>query len=104
MTLVKNLTVQDINTSFLSLKNEFISKKDSDNNEVLTTMLPIGGIVLYASTEVPQNYLLCDGRDTSNTKDEIQTYYPLLYDLIGTNVLPNIPSEDEHFIYIIKAK
>lgn len=103
MTLVKKLTVQDINTALLSLFKSSNSKNVS-NDEVSTTLLPIGGIVLYASTEVPENYLLCDGRDTSNTRDEIQTYYPLLYDLIGTNVLPNIPSEDTHFIYIIKAK
>lgn len=103
MTLVKKLTVQDINTALLSLFKSSNSKNVS-NDEVSTTLLPIGGIVLYASTEVPENYLLCDGRDTSNTRDEIQTYYPLLYDLIGTNVLPNIPSEDAHFVYIIKAK
>lgn len=51
--------------------------------EPLTTLKP-----LYTNN-VPSGYLLCDGRNTTGTVDELQKNYPALYNKLRSNVLPD---------------
>lgn len=45
----------------------------------------VGDIRLYAGTDVPNGWFRCDGSTVAN----MQTNYPKLYAVLGTNVLPN---------------
>ena len=46
---------------------------------------PVGFIALYSGNNVPNGWFRCDGSTVSN----MQTNYPKLYAVLGTNVLPN---------------
>lgn len=46
---------------------------------------PVGFIALYAGSNVPDGWFRCDGSTVAN----MQTNYPKLYAVLGTNVLPN---------------
>ena len=46
---------------------------------------PVGFIALYSGNNVPDGWFRCDGSTVSN----MQTNYPKLYAVLGTNVLPN---------------
>lgn len=45
----------------------------------------VGDLRLYAGTDVPDGWFRCDG----STVENMQTNYPKLYAVLGTNVLPN---------------
>lgn len=45
----------------------------------------VGDLRLYAGTDVPDGWFRCDGSTVAN----MQTNYPKLYAVLGTNVLPN---------------
>lgn len=54
---------------------------------------PLGTIAAYYGTTDPSDgkWLICDGRDTTGTGIELETYYPSLYIFLGnTNVLPDL--------------
>lgn len=46
---------------------------------------PVGFLALYAGGNVPDGWFRCDGSTVAN----MQTNYPKLYAVLGTNVLPN---------------
>ena len=46
---------------------------------------PVGFITLYGGSNVPDGWFRCDGSTVAN----MQTNYPKLYAVLGTNVLPN---------------
>lgn len=46
---------------------------------------PVGFIALYSGNNVPNGWFRCDGSTVAN----MQTNYPKLYAVLGTNVLPN---------------
>lgn len=46
---------------------------------------PVGFITLYGGSNVPDGWFRCDGSTVTN----MQTNYPKLYAVLGTNVLPN---------------
>lgn len=51
--------------------------------------LPVGAVMAFAQRTSNENWLLCDGRDTTGTAEELQTKYPALYTYLGnSNVLP----------------
>lgn len=50
---------------------------------------PIGSIMSYGGTTAPSGWLLCDGRDTTGTTEELFIKYPALYTYLGnSNILP----------------
>ena len=52
---------------------------------------PVGFIGSYYGTTDPEGWFICDGRDTTGTTIELQTYYPELYSHLGdTNILPDL--------------
>lgn len=52
---------------------------------------PVGSILALYTSTIPRGYLLCDGRDTTGTAEELETVYPYLYVALGnTNVLPDL--------------
>lgn len=52
--------------------------------------IPVGAVMAFALGTQSPNWLLCDGRDTTGTADELQTKYPALYTYLGnSNVLPD---------------
>lgn len=56
-------------------------------------VVPVGTVAGYEGISDPADgqWLICDGRDTTGTNIELQTYYPSLYTFLGgTNVLPEI--------------
>ena len=48
-------------------------------------LYPVGFIGMYGGTDVPDGWFRCDG----STIADMQTNYPKLYAVLGTNVLPN---------------
>lgn len=51
--------------------------------------IPVGAVMPFANGTTSEDWLLCDGRDTTGTADELQTHYPALYTYLGnSNVLP----------------
>lgn len=51
--------------------------------------IPVGAVMAFAEGTTHENWLLCDGRDTTGTTDELQTHYPALYTYLGnSNILP----------------
>ena len=51
--------------------------------------LPVGAVQGFALGTQSPNWLLCDGRDTTGTAEELATHYPALYTYLGnSNVLP----------------
>lgn len=52
----------------------------------------VGFVMAYGGATDPEsgNWLICDGRDTTGTNIELETYYPKLYKFLGnTNILPD---------------
>ena len=53
-------------------------------------VIPVGAIIPYAGKDTPDNFLFCDGQTFS------QTTYPVLYSVLGTNVVPKL--NDNRFL------
>lgn len=75
-----------------------------------SALIPIGGIVIYAGKDIPNNYLKCNGQ-TINTMDFINLYSILNgidvdeeTELPETFDIPNLSTGNENTIYIIRAK
>jgi microcystin-dependent protein len=55
--------------------------------------IPLASITAYygATDPADKNWLICDGRDTTGTDIELETYYPSLYEFLGgSNILPDL--------------
>ena len=52
--------------------------------------LPVGFVGAYYGTTDPDGWFICDGRDTTGTDIELETNFPMLYDFLGSNVLPDL--------------
>lgn len=53
-------------------------------NTMLTSLLPIGSITMWATATPPNGWLICDGRSiTGDTYTELRT-------VLGTNVVPDL--------------
>lgn len=72
-------------------------------------LIPIGSVILYAGTTMPEGYLLCDG--STKSREE----YSSLFEIIGTPeekadpegttfTLPTATSTIDRLQYIIRAK
>ena len=70
------------------------SDKDAVNRAELLAMLhvlcPVGTVTAYYGTTDPEDWFICDGRDTTGTANELSTNYPSLYAVLGSNVLPDL--------------
>lgn len=70
-----------------------------------SALVPVGGVILYAGTDIPINYLECNGK-TVNTSDYLSLYEALN----GTNnqkdtfTIPNLTTGNANTKYIIRAK
>ena len=51
--------------------------------------LPVGFIAPAYKKGNYSGWLYLDGRDTTGTSEELSTHYPLLYALLGSNILPD---------------
>jgi hypothetical protein len=52
--------------------------------------IPVGAVLSFPAGTTQAGWLLCDGRDTTGTAEELQTHYPALYTYLGnSNVLPD---------------
>jgi hypothetical protein len=59
------------------------------NGKIVDDGLLIGAISSFYGPVSNNNWLLCDGRDTTGTAEELRTHYPALYTYLGnSNVLP----------------
>lgn len=70
-----------------------------------SALVPVGGIVLYAGVNIPNNYLECNGQ-TVNTSE-----YNNLYEVLNTTenkidtfTIPNLSTGNEKTKYIMRAK
>lgn len=53
--------------------------------------VPIGFVGAYYGTTDPDGWFICNGRDTTGTDIELETYFPALYAFLGnSNVLPDL--------------
>lgn len=70
-------------------------------------IIPIGGIILTASTAIPGHYLQCNGQ-TVNVADYISLYEAITAELPEeypeTFTIPNLSTGNEGTKYIIRAK
>lgn len=59
--------------------------------QAINKLIPVGTVVDYWGTTDPDDWFVCDGRDTTGTDDELETNYPTLYAMLGnSNVLPDL--------------
>ena len=84
--------------------NAVVDAIDDLKARVAYASMPLGNVIqMKDNSYTPVGYLLCDGRDTTGTADELETVYPLLYAYNGnSNVLPEIGDEldYEHVEYL----
>ena len=70
------------------------SGKDAINRDELLAMMhvlcPVGTITAYYGTTDPEDWFICDGRNTEGTVNQLSTNYPELYSILGTNTLPDL--------------
>ena len=53
--------------------------------------VPVGSVIDYWGTTDPDDWFICDGRDTTGTDIELETNYPVLYAILGnSNKLPDL--------------
>ena len=88
ITDVPSITVDSAlsSTSENPVQNKVInSALDSVSTKADNSGYQVGDIKLYAGSNVPDGWFRCDGSTVAN----MQTNYPKLYAVLGTNVLPN---------------
>ena len=94
-TYIKDIEIRQ----FPDLWNEAQSKTGA--------ITPIGGIILTASVNIPENYLECNGQ-TLNVADYTSLYEAITEDLPEeypeTFVIPDLSTEITNIKYIIRAK
>ena len=91
-----NYTINEIPDEAVELSgNEMIPIWQGETKKVSVATLassgiPVGAVMPFANGTTSEDWLLCDGRDTTGTTDELQTHYPALYTYLGnSNVLPD---------------
>jgi len=68
----------------------YIKKSEIEASEAEAKGIPVGAVQGFALGTQSPNWLLCDGRDTTGTAEELRTHYPALYTYLGnSNVLPD---------------
>ena len=71
-----------------------------------SALVPVGGIILYAGKNIPNNYLECNGQ--SVTTADYMSLYETLNEVKETIPeefeIPNLTTEKENTKYIIRAK
>lgn len=50
----------------------------------------VGALRPTYAVSAPDGWFMCNGRDTTGTADELETSFPNLYNLLGSNVLPDL--------------
>lgn len=90
-----NYTINEIPDEAVELSgNEMIPIWQGETKKVSVATLassgiPVGAVMPFANGTTSEDWLLCDGRDTTGTVEELQTHYPVLYTYLGnSNVLP----------------
>lgn len=90
-----NYTINEIPDEAVELSgNEMIPIWQGETKKVsvatlASSVIPVGAVMAFASGTTNEKWLLCDGRDTTGTAEELQTHYPALYTYLGnSNVLP----------------
>ena len=68
---------------------------DQTNNKLVpitsegSVGIPVGAVMAFEAGTTHENWLECNGRDTTGTAEELRTHYPALYTYLGnSNVLP----------------
>jgi microcystin-dependent protein len=80
----------NVSNSFISTSNIYCSTNVYASTGILISsalLLPVGSIIMWASSVLPNGWLLCDGTSYSST------YYSALYSVIGSvfgSYLPNL--------------
>ena len=92
-----NKTIHQLNEiSQIQNEDEFVvfdtAAGNSKKYKFEAMRFPIGMIISYYGTTSPSSHwLICDGRDTTGTDEELAIVYPGLYALLGdSNVLPDL--------------
>lgn len=90
-----NYTINEIPDEAVELSgNEMIPIWQGETKKVSVATLassgiPVGAVMPFANGTTSEDWLLCDGRDTTGTNEELATHYPALYTYLGnSNVLP----------------
>lgn len=90
-----NYTINEIPDEAVELSgNEMIPIWQGETKKVSVATLassgiPVGAVMPFANGTTSEDWLLCDGRDTTGTAEELQTHYPALYTYLGnSNILP----------------
>lgn len=90
-----NYTINEIPDEAVELSgNEMIPIWQGETKKVsvatlASSAIPVGAVMPFANGTTSEDWLLCDGRDTTGTTEELQTHYPALYTYLGnSNVLP----------------
>lgn len=91
-----NYTINEIPDEAVELSgNEMIPIWQGETKKVSVATLassgiPVGAVMPFANGTTSEDWLLCDGRDTTGTTEELQTKYPALYTYLGnSNILPD---------------
>lgn len=91
-----NYTINEIPDEAVELSgNEMIPIWQGETKKVSVATLassgiPVGAVMPFANGTTSENWLLCDGRDTTGTNEELATHYPALYTYLGdSNILPD---------------
>lgn len=91
-----NYTINEIPDEAVELSgNEMIPIWQGETKKVSVATLassgiPVGAVMPFANGTTSEDWLLCDGRDTTGTTEELQTHYPALYTYLGdSNILPD---------------
>lgn len=90
-----NYTINEIPDEAVELSgNEMIPIWQGETKKVSVATLassgiPVGAVMPFANGTTSEDWLLCDGRDTTGTTEELATHYPALYTYLGdSNILP----------------
>lgn len=91
-----NYTINEIPDEAVELSgNEMIPIWQGETKKVsvatlASSVIPVGAVMPFANGTTSEDWLLCDGRDTTGTDEELATHYPALYTYLGdSNILPD---------------
>lgn len=84
-------TAEDNNATAISDEVTRATSAEAALQQAINKLIPVGTVVDYWGTTDPDDWFVCDGRDTTGTDDELETNYPTLYVMLGnSNVLPDL--------------
>lgn len=79
-----NYTINEIPDEAVELSgNEMIPIWQGETKKVsvatlASSVIPVGAVMPFANGTTSEDWLLCDGRDTTGTTEELQTHYQAL--------------------------